>query len=52
MIINSHCVFIPQQVMSIKVIGLNTQGVKLIKLDAHDKVAGVARVVSEEEEDE
>jgi DNA gyrase subunit A len=40
------------QVKRIKVIGRNTQGVKLIKLDANDKGADVARVVSEEEDEE
>jgi hypothetical protein len=35
-----------------RVIDRNTQGVKLIKLDAHDRVADVARVVSEEEDEE
>jgi DNA gyrase subunit A len=52
MIITTKGVVIRQQVKSIKVIGRNTQGVKLIKLDAHDKVADVARVVSEEEDEE
>ncbi len=52
MIITTKGVVIRQQVKSIKVIGRNTQGVKLIKLDAHDKVADVARVVSEDGDEE
>ena len=52
MIITTKGVVIRQQVKDIKVIGRNTQGVRLIKLDAHDKVADVARVVSEEDEEE
>ena len=51
MIITTKGVVIRQQVKDIKVIGRNTQGVKLIKLDANDRVADVARVVAEEEEE-
>jgi len=38
-----------QQVQHIGVTGRNTQGVRLIRLKANDKVADVARVVREED---
>jgi DNA gyrase subunit A len=43
---------IRQGVNSIRVMGRNTQGVRLIKLNEGDKIADIARVVSEEEEQE
>jgi DNA gyrase subunit A len=43
---------IRQPVKSIKEIGRNTQGVKLIRLDEGDRVVAVARVVKSEEEQE
>ena len=41
---------IRQRMKDIKVIGRNTQGVRLIRLNEDDHVADVARVVREEEE--
>ena len=41
---------IRQGVNSIRVMGRNTQGVRLIKLNEGDQIADIARVVSEEEE--
>lgn len=43
---------IRQGVNNIRVMGRNTQGVRLIKLNEGDKIADIARVVSEEEEQE
>lgn len=43
---------IRQGVSSIRVMGRNTQGVRLIKLNEGDQIADIARVVSEEEEQE
>jgi DNA gyrase subunit A len=43
---------IRQRIEDIKIIGRNTQGVRLIKLVDGDHVADVARVVREEEEEE
>lgn len=40
---------IRQGVSSIRVMGRNTQGVRLIRLNEGDKIADIARVVSEEE---
>jgi len=48
MIITEKGVVIRQQVRSIRVLGRNTQGVRLIKLDPDDRIADVARVVREE----
>ncbi len=45
MIITEKGVVIRQNTESISLIGRNTQGVKLIRLDADDKVADVAKVV-------
>jgi DNA gyrase subunit A len=50
MVITRHGVIIRLPVDDIRVIGRNTQGVKIINLDAGDSVMDVARVVSEEEE--
>jgi len=41
---------IRQGINSIRVMGRNTQGVRLIKLNEGDQIADIARVVSEEEE--
>jgi DNA gyrase subunit A len=49
MVITQKGIIIRQPVKQIKVIGRNTQGVKLINLDAGDKVVDVARVVKSEE---
>ncbi|NUM65529.1 DNA gyrase subunit A [candidate division KSB1 bacterium] len=51
MIITEKGVVIRQKVKDIKVISRNTQGVKLIKLDKDDRIAAVARVVAEDEEE-
>ncbi len=50
MIITQKGIIIRQPIGKIKVIGRNTQGVRLINLDAGDRVVDVARVVPEEEE--
>jgi DNA gyrase subunit A len=50
MIITQKGIVIRQPIGKIKVIGRNTQGVRLINLDSGDKVVDVARVVPEEEE--
>ncbi|MCX6831926.1 MAG: DNA gyrase subunit A [candidate division Zixibacteria bacterium] len=47
MIITQKGIVIRQDIKSIKVIGRNTQGVKLINLDEGDKVTDVARIISE-----
>jgi len=39
-------------VKGIREIGRNTQGVKLIELDANDRLQGIAPVISEERDDE
>jgi len=50
MLITSKGIIIRQPVKQIKVIGRSTQGVKLMNLDAGDKVKDVARVIKSEEE--
>ncbi len=52
MIITNKGIMIRQHVEDIRVMGRNTQGVRLIKLDAKDKISAVASVVGEEEEEE
>jgi DNA gyrase subunit A len=49
MMITQNGIVIRLPIKGVKVIGRNTQGVKLINLDKGDKVVDVARVVSEEE---
>ena len=49
LLITAKGLVIRQKVQDIKVIGRNTQGVRLIRLDEEDHVADVARVVREEE---
>ena len=49
MIITSRGVLIRQPVASIRSIGRNTQGVKLIRLDESDSIAAVTRVQEEKE---
>ncbi|MFQ5636796.1 MAG: DNA gyrase subunit A [bacterium] len=49
MIITSNGVVIRQSVKKLKVQGRNTQGFRLIRLDANDSVADVARVIKEED---
>jgi DNA gyrase subunit A len=48
MVITRHGVIIRLPVEGIRVIGRNTQGVKVMNLDAGDQVVDVARVVKEE----
>ncbi len=50
MVITRHGVIIRLPVNDIRVIGRNTQGVKIINLDEGDHVIDVARVVREDEE--
>jgi len=45
-------VVIRQSVRNIKVISRNTSGVRLIKLDHGDQIAAVARVISEDEDEQ
>jgi DNA gyrase subunit A len=49
MMITRHGVIIRLPVDGIRVIGRNTQGVKVMNLDAGDTVVDVARVVKEDE---
>jgi DNA gyrase subunit A len=49
MIITSRGVLIRQPVASIRSIGRNTQGVKLIRLDEGDSIAAVTRVQEEKD---
>ena len=49
MMITRHGVIIRLPVDGIRVIGRNTQGVKVMNLDAGDAVVDVARVVKEDE---
>jgi DNA gyrase subunit A len=50
MLITKHGVLIRQPVEGIRVISRNTQGVRVMNLDAGDTVVDVARVVNEDEE--
>ncbi len=50
MIITQNGIIIRLPIKGVKVIGRNTQGVKLINLGKGDRVVDVARVVNEEEE--
>ena len=50
MLITRHGVIIRMPVEGIRVIGRNTQGVKVMNLDSGDSVVDVARVVNEDEE--
>ena len=52
MLITEHGITIRSKVDKISVIGRNTQGVRLVRLEEGDKVASVATVVGEEAEDE
>lgn len=52
MIITEHGITIRLKVQSISVIGRNTQGVRLVRLEEGDKVAAIATVVKEEEAEE
>ncbi len=50
LLITAKGLVLRQRIQDIKVIGRNTQGVRLIRLKEEDRVADVARVVREEEE--
>jgi DNA gyrase subunit A len=50
MIITENGVVIRQHLNDIRVMGRNTQGVKLIKLDKNDFIADIAKVVREEDD--
>jgi len=52
MIITTKGIMMRQNVGEIRVMGRNTQGVRLIKLDPKDTISAVASVVGEEEEGE
>jgi DNA gyrase subunit A len=52
MLVTRHGVIIRLPVEGIRVIGRNTQGVKVMNLDTGDSVMDVARVVREDEEEE
>ncbi|MBN1301663.1 MAG: DNA gyrase subunit A [Melioribacteraceae bacterium] len=49
-IITNHGMVIRQSAKDIRVMGRNTQGVRLIRLNEEDSIADIARVVSEEHE--
>ena len=49
MIITSQGIMIRQSIKNINIIGRNTQGVKLIKLDEKSSIASVTKVIKEEE---
>ncbi len=48
-IITTHGMVIRQSVKAIRVMGRNTQGVRVIRLNDEDKIADIAKVVPEEE---
>jgi DNA gyrase subunit A len=50
-IISSHGMVIRQSVKDIRVMGRNTQGVRVIRLNEGDTIADIAKVIPEEEED-
>ena len=52
MIINKSGLTIRMRVDDLRVMGRNTQGVKLINLKGNDSIAAVAKVVREEEDEE
>lgn len=49
-IITNKGMIIRQHAKDLRVMGRNTQGVRLIKLNLNDKIAAIARVIPEEEE--
>ncbi len=51
-IITSHGMVIRQSVKDLRVMGRNTQGVRVIRLKDDDSIADIAKVLSEEQEDE
>ena len=52
MIITSQGIMIRQSIKNINIIGRNTQGVKLIRLDEKSSIASVTKVIKEEETEE
>ena len=50
MIITSEGIMIRQPVERLGIIGRNTQGVKLLKLDEGSSIASVTKVIKEDEE--
>ncbi|RPI73373.1 MAG: DNA gyrase subunit A, partial [Ignavibacteriales bacterium] len=51
-IITTHGMVIRQSVKDLRVMGRNTQGVRVIRLKDDDSIADIAKVLSEEQEDE
>ena len=51
-VVTSQGIVIRQPAKTIRIAGRNTQGVRLIRLDANDKIAAIAVVPSEEEKEE
>jgi DNA gyrase subunit A len=51
MIITTKGIMIRQHVNDIRLMGRNTLGVRLIRLDENDRISAVASVVSEDEEE-
>ncbi len=50
-IITENGIVIRQKIESISIIGRNTQGVRVIRLDENDRVSDIARIISNEEEE-
>jgi DNA gyrase subunit A len=51
-IITTHGMVIRQSVKDLRVMGRNTQGVRVIRLKDYDTIADIAKVLSEEQEEE
>ena len=51
MIITNRGILIRQKVKDIRVIGRNSQGVRLIRLGEHDTICAVARILEEDKEE-
>ncbi len=51
-IITSHGMVIRQSIADIRVMGRNTQGVRVIRLKDGDKIADISKVIPEDEEEE
>lgn len=51
MIITTKGILIRQKMKDIRVMGRNSQGVKLIRLSEHDTISAVARIVEEDKEE-
>jgi DNA gyrase subunit A len=50
-IISTHGMVIRQSIKDLRVMGRNTQGVRVIRLNEGDSIADIAKVISEEEEE-